>query len=318
MRAPKFVAVIILLVALAGCSLSSSSQSAPHATPTAGAVVAIGCAPTSFVTSGGCQQTISSLADGQQRKPGSILVDAYGLCPDQLVGKASNGCRWQRHGGVLAGYFRSPKGPWGIAYAYNCGTPKRKFSFIVTFPNLDDSDVPRSQLSGGGSRGKGYLMETKRVSTAGIPTQYNSSEALEVSGSCAWHVRVVLGSATTVKQQIPRVPGTPSATSPSHALVDTSGAGTTTTATFTAPHVWLLHWAFKCPRGSAASGLKIEVNYYEESDGTYWTNLPQITAKGTHGSGTAKLKVREPSRLSFAVVTSCPWHIIGTVPSRPV
>jgi hypothetical protein len=98
----------------------------------------------------------------------------------------------------------NPHGPWGVAYAYDCGAHAGDFSGeIIEVENA--VDLPYTLFTAHGTHGQGLRMETGSTSNITMPNGKQAGIVLgvRIKTVCAWHVRVVQGVQAAVAQSIP-------------------------------------------------------------------------------------------------------------------
>ncbi|HLJ67849.1 MAG TPA: hypothetical protein VKX16_10870 [Chloroflexota bacterium] len=136
-----------------------------------------------------------------------VFVDVEGRCPWTPTAASPVFCRHTIFGNVAAGNFHLPFRPWGIAYAFNCGSRARNFVAAIGLINLD-SFFRETEFSRHAIRGSGFYMETGRANESWrhIIPAYRATENVELSTICAFHVRAVYGRASVVARFVPPVP----------------------------------------------------------------------------------------------------------------
>jgi len=99
--------------------------------------------------------------------------------------------------------------------------------------------------------------------------------------------------------------GAPSEASHESVLLQTSGSGTETTATFTATGAWSIAWSFDCGAGSGGSFF---VDVYNASDRTPDFKNRGIVAEGEqHAADTSHFA--NPGTFYLQITTRCAWTI---------
>ena len=99
--------------------------------------------------------------------------------------------------------------------------------------------------------------------------------------------------------------GTPSKGPHESVLLQTSGGGTQTTATFTASRPWSIAWSFDCGAGTGGSFF---VDVYNASDYTPDFKNRGIAAEGEQtAADTAHFA--NPGTFYLGITTTCAWTI---------
>jgi hypothetical protein len=106
--------------------------------------------------------------------------------------------------------FNTPRRQWGVAYAFNCGSRARDFSFAEWLPGMDHVAIPG--IYHHARKGSGYTMIARSRTLAvlkGIPPQFKVDGTLmsvAVASPCTWHVKAILGSQQDVASAVPPIP----------------------------------------------------------------------------------------------------------------
>lgn len=169
---PAFL-VSVLLLALSGCAVSTSS--AGHSTAV-------------------------------------ILADAHGICPSHFIyGKTPPPeCLTTRDWNGVSGVFKTPHRQWGAAYAFNCGSRPADFTVDMRMPGMDHMGIAGPELHA--RHGSGYTMISRKQMLdliSAVPPEFavdGHEMALMISSPCTWHVKAILGSRQDVAAAVPPIP----------------------------------------------------------------------------------------------------------------
>lgn len=141
------------------------------------------------------------------------LSEATAICPLQPVYRnMPAACRWQHAWNGMTPIFNTPRRQWGVAYAFNCGSHPRDFSFAEWLPGMDHEALPGIYRHA--RQGSGYWMtdmSRMRALLKGIPPQFKVDGGLmsvAVASPCTWHVKAILGSRQDVASAVPPIPAT--------------------------------------------------------------------------------------------------------------
>jgi hypothetical protein len=140
-----------------------------------------------------------------------LLAQSQGLCPPHVVYvRMPDACRFAHQWNGATPMFTTPRRLWGVAYAFNCGSQARTFSFDEWLPAMDHMIV------GGVYRhartGSGYIMIPKQTMIDllnAVPREFKGDGAfmkVEIASECTWHVKAMLGSRRDVAASVPPVP----------------------------------------------------------------------------------------------------------------
>ena len=139
------------------------------------------------------------------------LSDATAICPLHAVYRnLPPACRWQHAWNGMTPIFTTPRRQWGVAYAFNCGSRPRDFSFAEWLPGMDHVALPGTYRHA--RHGSGYTMIARSRMSAvlkGIPPQFKvdgTLMAVAVASPCTWHVKAILGSRQDVASAVPPIP----------------------------------------------------------------------------------------------------------------
>lgn len=141
-----------------------------------------------------------------------LLAQAKGICPMQVVYnvKLPPECRFSRFWNGFSPVFKTPRRQWGVAYAFDCGTRARDFSFDAIMQGMDHMGVQGPSLHA--RHGSGYTMISRNRMIGlirNVPPEYKMDSeqmAIQISSPCTWHVKALLGSRTAVASSVPAVP----------------------------------------------------------------------------------------------------------------
>jgi len=133
-----------------------------------------------------------------------VIIDAHGKCPLTPIATSAAECRTTRAGNAVAGTFPTRHRPWGVAFAYDCRGTRRGFWVYVGLPAMD-GQLPDTGFYRGGERGSGYHMMTPAAISdlQSVPSYWAGLESIEISSTCAWHLRAIAGTAAIVRRYIP-------------------------------------------------------------------------------------------------------------------
>jgi hypothetical protein len=164
-------------------------------------------AAAALVALAGCAVMNNSAGD---RAP-VVLAQAEGICPSYVVYvPAPDACQLTHQWNGTTHIFSTPHRQWGVAYAYNCGSRAREFSFderLTAMDHMAIAGVYRHTRSGAG-----YVMISKRRMTdlvKAVPQEFKGDDAymeVDIASPCTWHVKAILGSQHDVAQAVPPVP----------------------------------------------------------------------------------------------------------------
>ena len=172
----------------------------------------------SLVLSGSSVRVVSG---AQVENRGPVTLDAQAQCPLVLDGSdepyepahlpphLSWMCKITRYANGITDWigFDPLKLPWGIDYAYNCGSHAGMFKFGIGNTGFDTA-VSNSGRWLTGREGRGTFMETKDTLAPlyGTPPFYRTVVVLYALSGCAWHLRAVRGNASVVSRHVPPLP----------------------------------------------------------------------------------------------------------------
>lgn len=153
----------------------------------------------------GCSATRSS-------DPAGLLVaEAHGVCPSDMVnGRIPLQCRLSRIWNGTTPLFKTPLRQWGVAYAFNCGSRPRRFSFAELLPGMDHMSLPGVYVRARQKAGSFMISKKQMVNLLKtIPAQFTVDgkyTSVVVETPCTWHVKAILGTPTQVRAAIPPIP----------------------------------------------------------------------------------------------------------------
>jgi hypothetical protein len=140
-----------------------------------------------------------------------VVAEAEARCPIHLVYKSlPRGCWYTRAWNGATASFTTPLRQWGVAYAFNCGSRPREFSFVARLPGMDHTGLFGRDIRA--RRGSGYRMYSRSQMVAlrrGVPRElkFDADQlVIDVASECTWHVKAVLGSRQDVASAVPPVP----------------------------------------------------------------------------------------------------------------
>lgn len=148
----------------------------------------------------GCSE--SSAASGPA-SPSPVIIDQSGVGMKGAL--VRNEHKW-----VITSAFNEPSGPWGVTYSYRC-THGGDFWVAVAQTDIDGIN-PLTVIYRKARQGRGYKMETGKVKPQSLPPIADSPgistnlQTLQIDSRCLWHVRVVVGSRSVLKQNVPPLP----------------------------------------------------------------------------------------------------------------
>jgi hypothetical protein len=138
-----------------------------------------------------------------------VFSESYGTCPMRFVRRANDVCFLTKSGNAVAGTFGTRKKPWGVAYAFNCGSRPKDFYLVVGLPNLD-GDLPTTSMLRRGRTDRGFHLELnayRAVQNLNLVNGWGLLEGIYIKSTCTWHVRAVAsGNPRIVARYIPPVP----------------------------------------------------------------------------------------------------------------
>lgn len=144
-------------------------------------------------------------------RPPVRLSEAAAICPLQPVYRnMPPACRWQHAWNGMTPIFTTPHRQWGVAYAFNCGSRARDFSFAEWLPGMDHVALPGIYRHARHGSGYAVVPRSRLIAVLkGIPPQFKVDGELmsiAIASPCTWHVKAILGSRQDVASAVPPIP----------------------------------------------------------------------------------------------------------------